>query len=250
MPGRSLVRFLFPLGFKLLSAVAAVSLSAAAGATAYELSRVATELTHVSQQLARDLRGAYGTTSVRFSANRLSQEAEQLVEAISRGRNPSHVRQQVDDVRRRYLELEEAVLRLDSAAQTEVLGQRMNRLSALYESMNAEFFYSAEQYPPAHQAVPQPLLILPQNRLLPLQPSYRVPGQHYPDYERGQVSREYNRFDYGRIDASRYPAYPHRSPVLERQSRQRQLLNPGAAQAADQGWRPGSGYQPGRDIHD
>jgi len=208
-----------------------LALPTAASATAYELSRVATELAHVSQQMARELRGGSGYASIRFSANRLSQEAEQLLEAISRGRNPSHVRRQVDDVRRRYLELEEAVLRLDRAAQSDLLISRMDRVSSLYESINAEFYYTERQFPPRYQALPQPVIVLPQSGFS------QYPRQHYPQQSiqqrpgqtRGDTGQaRINRFDYGRITTSRQPAYPHRSRVQERQSRQQELLDLGA----------------------
>lgn len=198
-------------------------LSSAANATAYELSRVAAELTHVSQQLAREARGGFGYSSIRFSADRLSQEAEQLVEAISRGRNASHVRRQVDDVRRRYLDLEEAVLRLDSDDQSTVLLARMDTLSALYESMNAEFYYSERQIPPQYQYLPQPLLVLPGSVHYPQQPVRVHPDQVR---DRGDQAQS-NRFDYGRITTYRQQGGIHSSKVLERQSRHRQLLEQG-----------------------
>jgi hypothetical protein len=207
----------------LLALLLLLALPTVAAATAYELSRVASELTHVSQQMARELRGGFGYSSIRFSADRLAQEAEQLVEAISRGRNSSHVRRQVDDVRRRYLELEEAVLRLDSDDQSQILLARMDRLSALYESMNAEFYYTERQISPQYQYLPQPVIVLPQTRhspRYPLPPTRARPGQNH---ERGQTRP--NRFDYGRITTYRQPGSTHRSKVLERQSRQRELLD-------------------------
>ena len=195
-------------------------LSSAANATAYELSRVATELTHVSQQLAREARGGFGYSSIRFSADRLSQEAEQLVEAISRGRNASHVRRQVDDVRRRYLDLEEAVLRLDSDDQSTALLTRMDTLSALYESMNAEFYYTERQFPAQYQYLPQPLIVLPGSVHYPQQPARVHPEQVRQHGDQGRS----NRFDYGRITTYRQQGSIHGSNVLERQSRHRQLL--------------------------
>lgn len=198
-----------------------IVLPSAASATAYELSRVATELTHVSQQLAREARGEFGYASIRFTASRLSQEAEQLMEAISRGRNSSHVRRQVDDVRRRYLELEEAVLRLDSDDQTTVLLARMDRLSALYEAMNAEFYYTERQFPPQYQSLPQPVIVLPQSRHYSQQPTRLHPDQVHGN---GNTARP-NRFDYGRITTYRQQESVHRSEVLERQSRHRQSLD-------------------------
>jgi hypothetical protein len=201
-----------------------LALPAVASATAYELSRVASELTHVSQQMARELRGGFGYSSIRFSAKRLSQEAEQLVEAISRSGNASRVRRQVDDVRRRYLELEEAVLRLDRDDQSRVLITRMDRLSTLYESMNAEFFYSERQFPPAYQTLPQPVIVLPLTRgspRYPQQPVIVLPGQ---SRDHGQQARP-NRLDYGRITTYRRQGSNHHSKVLERQSRHRELLD-------------------------
>ncbi|GAB5499339.1 MAG: hypothetical protein PsegKO_16500 [Pseudohongiellaceae bacterium] len=215
MPSRS------PLA--LLTLLFLLALPTVAVATAYELSRIASELTHVSQQMAHELRGGFGYSSIRFSADRLAQEAEQLVEAISRGRNSSHVRRQVDDVRRRYLELEEAVLRLDNDDQSQMLLARMDRVSALYESMNAEFYYTGRQFPPQYQQLPQPIIVLPQTRhapRYPLQPTQVQPGH---SHERSQARP--NRFDYGRITTYRQQGSIHRSKVLERQSRQRQQLD-------------------------
>jgi hypothetical protein len=199
---------------------------ALANATAYELSRLASELNFTSSRFAHDLRGYQGYSSVRFSAQRLSREAEQLVEAISRDRSRSTIRSQLDDVRRRYEDLEKSVLRIDGGRQREFVYQHMDQINALYDSLNAEFYYDPHSqhvaphyyYPRQYERYPRGGVILQYQRLLPQ--SHYSPRQGVnrstdrPD--NSTASRENRRYSAHRFD--------HGSAVLERRQRQQREL--------------------------
>lgn len=184
---------------------------ALASATAYELSHLASQLNFASTRLAHDLRGNHGYSRVRFSAERLGREAEQLVESISRDRSRSHIRSQLDDVRRRYEDLEKAVLRIDGGRHREFVFEQMDQISSLYGSLNAEFYYDPRTRRPVpryYDYFPRPGLIVPRSY------QYRqYNGQH-------QQSRQEQRRGTGRYTARRPMQFDHRSSVLERQQRQ------------------------------
>jgi hypothetical protein len=199
---------------------------ALASATAYELSRLASELNFTSSRFAHDLRGYQGYSSVRFSAQRLGREAEQLVEAISRDRSRSTIRSQLDDVRRRYEDLEKSVLRIDGGRQREFVYQRMDQINALYDSLNAEFYYDPRTrhvapryyYPRQYELYPRGGVILQYQRLLP--------QSHYSPRQRLNRSTDRRDQSTSRGESRRYSAhrFDHGSAVLERQqARQREL---------------------------
>lgn len=128
-------------------------------ATNFDVSHLAAELNRVSAELARDLRSTRGYSSVRFSADRLSKEAAQLVRAISRNRSMSYQRSQFQNVVRRYRELEEAFLRSNREHDRYVYNQ-VGVISNLFSGLNSEFFYTnyvepaPQRYyysPPAHR---------------------------------------------------------------------------------------------------
>ena len=110
-------------------------------ATNFDVSHLAAELNRVSAELARDLRNTRGYSSVRFSADRLSREAEQLVRLISRNRSMSSQRSQFQNVVRRYRELEEAFLRSNREHNRYVYNQ-VGVISNLFSGLNSEFFYT------------------------------------------------------------------------------------------------------------
>lgn len=192
-------------------AILAMLLPLTAQATAYELSRLASRLNFTSTRLAEDLRNSQGYSSVRFSAQRLGREAEQLVESISRDRSHAYIRSQLDDVRHRYEDLEKAVLRIDGGRHQAWVFEQMDSISALYESLNAEFYYQPRNYPPVRHYYPNPGIIISGQRILPR--SYQPRQQHEQEDSRR------DRRDYGRITTHRGFDFDHSSPVLERQRR-------------------------------
>ncbi len=211
-----------PRSSRLLLLATLLLLPALAGATAYELSRLASELNFTSSRLAHDLRGYQGYSSVRFSAQRLGCEAEQLVEAISRDRSRSTIRSQLDDVRRRYQDLEKSVLRIDGGRQRDFVYQRMDQINALYGSLNAEFYYDPGTrhvapryyYPRQYPLYPRGGVILQYQRLLPQshysprsRDSRRIDSRDHSSTGRDNRSYSAHRFDHG-------------SAVLQRQQRQ------------------------------
>lgn len=202
-----------PQPVRAIIAVAALTLllPLTAQATAYELSRLASRLNFTSTRLAEDLRNSQGYSSVRFSAQRLSREAEQLVEAISRDRSHAYVRSQLDDVRHRYEDLEKAVLRIDGGRHQAYVFEQMDSISALYDSMNAEFYYQQRSYPPVRHYYPNPGIIISGQRIVPR--NYQPRQQHEDNDSRR------DRRDYGRITTHRSLDFDHGSPVLERQRR-------------------------------
>lgn len=213
-------------------------LAGTAQATAYEVSRLASQLNFVSTRFSHDLRGSHGYSSVRFSADRLSREAEQLVEAISRDRSHSYIRSQVDDVRRRYEDLEKAVLRIDGGRNKAFVFEQMDQINSLYTALNAEFFYERDlrrapqyYYPPATVIVPRQYY-LPQGRQI-----NRRHGYDYRDESRDREQRRgTGRNTAGFVsDNNRHydHRYDHQSPVLNRQHRR----------AGENGWRAGQGQR-------
>lgn len=196
-------------------------LPAVVSATAYELSRLASQLNFSSTRLAEDLRGSYGYSRLRFAAERLGQEAEQLVESISRDRSRSTIRSQLDDVRRRYEDLEKVVLRIDGGRHRDFVFDRMDQINHLYSSLNAEFYYdprtrrvpARHYYPRSGIYFPAPVLTLPRTHE---QRSFK---------NQGHDAQEQQRRGTGRYTARRPMQFDHRSSVLERQQRQTRERN-------------------------
>lgn len=183
-----------------------------AHATNFDVSHLAAELNRVSAELARDLRNTRGYSSVRFSADRLSREAGQLVAAISRNRSLSFQRSQFRNVVRRYRELEEAFLRSNRQHDRYVYNQ-VGVISNLFSGLNSEFFYTNYVEP-----APQYYYTPPVNRRIPGgigRPSLGGFSNQVP-----QPAQRIDRRDYGRTRVL-VPGnnFSHRSPVLERQQR-------------------------------
>lgn len=188
-------------------------------ATNFDVSHLAAELNRVSAELARDLRNTRGYSSVRFSADRLSKEAAQLVRAISRNRSMSYQRSQFQNVVRRYRELEEAFLRSNREHDRYVYNQ-VGVISNLFSGLNSEFFYTnyVEPAPQRYYYTP------PVYRRGPSIYSGRsIDGLGTPLPNNNQPSR---RRSSGTLRAL-VPAnnFSHRSPVLERQQRNEALFS-------------------------
>jgi hypothetical protein len=117
-------------------------LPTAAFATNFEISRLAAQINLASSQLANELRYARGYGSVRLSADRLSREAEQLVEAIRRSRSNSYVRSQFRDITRRYQDLEKDFLRANRTNHDPRLYNEVSLISNLYTNLSNEIYYT------------------------------------------------------------------------------------------------------------
>ncbi|MCG8414895.1 MAG: hypothetical protein MI746_11815 [Pseudomonadales bacterium] len=192
--------------------VALLLFTPVAQATNFDVSHLAAELNRVSAELARDLRSVRGYSSVRFSADRLSKEAAQLVNAISRNRSLSYQRSRFQNVVRRYRELEEAFLRSNREHDRYVYNQ-VGVISNLFSGLNSEFFYTNYVEP-----APQYYYTPPALRRLPGGVGRRSLGgfsQQVPN-----TPQRTDRRNTGTIRAL-VPAnnFSHRSPVLERQQR-------------------------------
>ena len=184
-------------------------------ATNFDVSHLAAELNRVSSELAVELRNTRGYGSVRFSADRLSREAADLVSAIRRNRSLSYQRAQFQDVVRHYRDLEEAFLR-SGREHNRYVYNKVGVISNLFSGLNSEFHYtnyveSAPQYsyvPPA----------LNRYRRAPV-----VSGRSIglPGRAASEVARPSGRRGTG-TNRVLIPAnnFDHRSPVLERQQRQ------------------------------
>ena len=185
-------------------------------ATNFDVSHLAAELNRVSSELALELRNTRGYGSVRFSADRLSREAAQLVTAISRNRSLSYQRAQFQDVARHYRELEEAFLR-SSREHNRYVYNKVGVISNLFSGLNSEFHYT-------NYVEPAPL------RYSYVPPSYSRYGRAPIVSGRspaspGRSTRGVETPSVGRSSGSRTILLPprnfsHRSPVLERQQRQ------------------------------
>lgn len=125
--------------------------------TNFEISRLASQLSHASTQLAIAVRNHRGYSSVQFSASKLSREAAQLVNAVSRQRSPSYLRSEFNDIARRYQDLERSFLRSQRGEHSPYLYQQVDRISYLFGSLDAQFHYYepyeyrsySHRYPPS-----------------------------------------------------------------------------------------------------
>lgn len=213
-----------------------------------DVSRLAAQLHQISGELAYRVRGDSAYSSVRQRANHLSREAEDLAEAVRRNRNSSRVESQFEDVRRRYINLEEALLRTTRRQYDPYLARELAQLSEIYSRLSREFYGSASLNTRRGYAYQPPFV---SERYTPRQPytarrqppglswgndGYRQPPQwgreqgrarghnkgngkgkgHNKGREHGQGQQGH---DQGRIQAQRQPSFDHRSPVLERQQR-------------------------------
>jgi len=172
-------------------------------ATEFQVAQLAAELTRASNQLAAGLGSARGYSSVRFSAERLSREAGELVDAIRRDRSRSYISAEFSDIGRHYLALEDAFLRANGGNHAPGLNRQVSLISNLYASLDATFRFTHRAVPPYYYPVP-----------VPPRRGHDVP--RVP--ETGETGRQ-DRRDYGRIRARRVLEFNHDSPVLQRQYR-------------------------------
>lgn len=197
-----------------------LSFSAGATASHTDISRLATQLNLASGQLAHELRGVSGYSSIRQRAERLSRESADLVDAVRRERSAHQVQSQFEDVRRRYESLEDALLRASQKRYDPWLFSELDRLNGLYTELSQEFYYTGGYGFPRAYTYSPPIII--QRYVTPPAPHGRFYGsQSWRDNAtRGEHSdARRDRRDYGRIEVPRSPSREHRSPVLERQER-------------------------------
>ena len=184
----------------------------AAMATQFEVSRLATELNQVSAALADELKNSRGYGSVRFSADRLSRAADDLVSAIRRNRSESFLRSEFQDVARHYRELEEAFLRSGREHNRYVYSQ-VGLISNLFSGLNSEFYYTnyVEPAPQVFYYVPP---VVTRHRLPPAYSGRSVTPSipaNKREAERGVGSGR------DRVTVVIPDRYSHRSAVEERQ---------------------------------
>ncbi|MBT7679463.1 MAG: hypothetical protein HN637_12700, partial [Gammaproteobacteria bacterium] len=132
---RSAVAVVFASGLFLL-------MPTSASASHFELSRLANQMSMVSERLAYELRYVRNYGSVRQKAERLARETRQLDEALRRNRSNSYVRSQFRDVSRRFESLEDAFLRANRQDYNNYVYDEMSVLSDLFSRLWQEFSYS------------------------------------------------------------------------------------------------------------
>lgn len=151
-----LSKIAFDRGRRRLTGIVLLALlycSAAGAASAFEFSRQVADLNFASERLAQELRGTLGYGSLRGAAERLADDAEQLQQSISVGRSHNYVRLQINDVRRRYQQLQVAVARaLSKNADVEenhnaLVARHMEGISEVYDALDAGYYYSERDYP-------------------------------------------------------------------------------------------------------
>jgi|GEM_PF-4461876 len=211
-------------------------------ATPYEFSRDIAELNFASERMARELRSSLGYGTLRASAERLSADAEELQESITQGRSHVYIRLQIDDLRRRYQDLQVAAAKatsgsaIDDADETarQIVSRHMETISTLYDSLNPSPYYNIQD--PAENAFfypgqGSPVIVVPRDEA---GGAVSAAGEAYL---RDEVRRW---IETGRALSPRTPAeirqqerafgevtgiqqdYDHRSSVLDRQARQLQ----------------------------
>ncbi len=178
-------------------------------ATNFDVSHLAAELNRASAELARDLRNTRSYGSVRFSADRLSREAAQLVRVISRNRSMSYQRSQFQNVVRRYRELEEAFLRSNREHDRYVYNQ-VGVINNLFSGLNSEFFYTNYVEPAPQRYYYSP----PIYRRGPTYSGRSVTDPGTPVQQNKPRTRSNRETIRALLPANNFS---HRSPVLERQ---------------------------------
>ena len=183
-------------------------------ATQFEVSRLAAELNFVSAELAAELKSHRGYGSVRFSADRLSRAAADLVSAIQRNRSTSFLRSEFQDVVRHYNALEDAFLRADREHNRYVYSQ-VGAISNLFSGLNAEFYYSnyVEPAPQVYYIAPP---LVSGRRFMPGYRGHNAGGNPAGRSQQQQPPRRGTGVN--RIGLPNN--FNHRSRVLERQLRQ------------------------------
>lgn len=119
-------------------------------ASEFELSRIASELSLASAELAKEQVVSLSFTGLGHRASSLARESSQLIDAIQRNRNPSNIRTQFDDVSRRYTDLEDAFWRGYSDDSDKTVFQQLEGISKIYSELFTA--YSLTRY---YQGAPQ-----------------------------------------------------------------------------------------------
>ena len=133
-------------GLQMLSKI--ILLAAAFGsftpvwANEFELSRIASELSIVSNSLARESKYSRGFGSVGQRADRLARDSAQLVDAIARRRSASYIRSQYADVSGRYSDLEDAFFRASRNYSDDLVFSQVSVISALFSDLSSVYYYS------------------------------------------------------------------------------------------------------------
>lgn len=172
-----------------------------------EVSRLATQLSRLSEQVSVELRHAAGYNSVQFSALRLSREAQQLVEAVVRARQYSFVSAQFNELSQRFRDLQKTFSRANGGEHSPALIGQIQQLTELHDQLQVQVVQSGERYRSSRDYVP-PVIVVPQ---VNVQGGH---GQHWQNTDprhNGQIRL-----------LPRESGYSHRSAVLERQQRQDQ----------------------------
>jgi hypothetical protein len=223
-PGRFLRAWFLALSALLFAAFASLSHAA----TPYEFSRTVAELNFASERLARELRNSPGYGSLRAAAERLSDDAEQLQESIDRGRSHAYIRIQITDVRRGYQQLQVAIAKSRGEGAGELIAQHMETISALYNDMEAEHFYSTPDYGVTSLYSPfqysAPIIIYPgpqgevdlTNPYLPTEMQRWIETGRSLRPQTAAEQREAQRAVTERVDIEQ--GFDHRSNVLDRET--------------------------------
>lgn len=151
-------------GFRIAALVLAVILAtffasaASANTTRYEISRLASELCVAAEQLSYELKRYNGMGNTARQASRLSREAGQLVDSLTRNRSDSTIRSRFSDVARQYRRLEEAYLRASRNIRHGVVIGGFSRVSDLFIGLDYALSYNrAYRVPHRRYYSPQPL---------------------------------------------------------------------------------------------
>ena len=231
----------------------------ASQANLFELNSLAMDLHRVSARLASEVRHTNGYGTVYRNADRLAREAEQLIDALRRGRGESLVRAQFDDIDRRYRNLESSFLQASRKRYIESAYRDMQAVSDVLAGLHDQYYYAFRSLRP--NAVHPDMRRSPVVVVAPRGYNRRgglvtypgafpgrygnnrgqrqgvSPGRQGQQGGRNNESRP-SRFDYGRRtvgDISQLGGVPgnsrfdHRSSVLDRQAR----LQQGRAAAAN-----------------
>lgn len=197
-------------------------------ASAFQFSRTVSELTFASEQLARDLRSSMGYSSLRASAERLAADAENLQQSISYGRSHSYIRLQINDVRRRYQQLQVTVAELREQSEAELVAQHMEKITTIYDSLDGEHFYANPDYGVSPLYSPYvntaPIVVVPteDGEGVSNSPYIREEIKRWIDVGqtvRPQTATEarQQRREFGEQTGTQQ-GFDHRSPVLDRQA--------------------------------
>jgi len=205
---KTVSRKIFYYGVTLFTLLFGISMPAAA--SHFELSRLATQISLVSGELASELRYDRGFGSVQRDADRLSRDAEDLRLAISRNRSNSYIRSRFHDVRRRYAELEQEYLQAARNYRSQYAYNSLSQLSYLFSNLSAVYYNNNDINRQRHTVYNRPMII---QRHDPLPRAFQ--------HKQNRSSRDHDaRGNRGKRHAApRISRFDHRSEVLERQRR-------------------------------